>query len=174
MSTKQKIMRSFVVLAILTGLNLAFSLMIPSTGTVSAQTNSNECTPDGGDSDSCPQDEQAGGRSDYGAETDCEPGDPDCCGGVKTTILTSLCKDDKDGGVILGLLKAVLAILTAGVGVAAVGGIGYGALLYTTAENKPEQTKKAIGIIMNVVIGLAAYALMYLFLNFLIPGGIFS
>lgn len=100
----------------------------------------------------------------------------DCCGGVKTSIINddTICNETGEGGVILGLLKWVLKIMTAGVGVAAVGGIAWGALLYTTAESKPEQTKKAIGIITNVVIGLVAYALMGVFLNFLIPGGIFG
>lgn len=64
--------------------------------------------------------------------------------------------------------------MTAGVGVAAVGGIAWGALLYTTAESKPEQTKKVIGIITNVVIGLVAYAVMGVLLNFVIPGGVFG
>lgn len=98
------------------------------------------------------------------------------CGDVETSIITNdkICNASGEGGMILAILKEVLKFLTAGVGIAAVGGIGYGALLYTTAENKPEQTKKAIGIITNVVIGIAAYALMYVFLNFLIPGGIFS
>ena len=103
----------------------------------------------------------------------------DCCGGesgVKTSIITddNICNETGEGGVIFGLLKWVLRIMTAGVGIAAVGGIAYGALLYTTAESKPEQTKKAIGIITNVVIGLVAYAFMAVFLDFLIPGGIFE
>ena len=103
--------------------------------------------------------------------------DSNCCGDVKTSVIGGeLCGDNSEGenGTIYKLLIGVLNILTAGIGIAAVGGIAYGALLYTTAENKPEQTKKAIGIITNVVIGLVAYALMYVFLNFLIPGGVFS
>lgn len=105
----------------------------------------------------------------------CEPGSAGCCAGVKTSIISgNLCKDEGEGGVIFTLLKGVLQILTAGIGIAAVGGIAYGALLYTTAENKPEQTKRAISIITNVVIGIVAYALMYVLLNFLIPGGIFN
>lgn len=109
---------------------------------------------------------------------DCTPGSPGCCGGVKTSIIDgSLCggkEDGTEGGTIYALLIGVLNILTAGIGIAAVGGIAYGALLYTTAENKPDQTKKAIGIITNVVIGIVAYGLMFVLLNFLIPGGIFT
>jgi hypothetical protein len=103
----------------------------------------------------------------------CKEGDADCCAGVKTSVLKGKMCDDEDG-VIFGILKEVLRILTAGVGVAAVGGIAWGALLYTTAESKPEQTKKAIGIITNVVIGLVAYAVMGVLLNFVIPGGVFG
>lgn len=72
------------------------------------------------------------------------------------------------------LLLLALNILTAGVGIAAVGGIAWGSFLYVTAEDKAAQTQKAISIIWNVVIGLISYAAMYLLLNFLIPGGIFS
>lgn len=95
------------------------------------------------------------------------------CAGVDTSIIGgAMCKEGEEGGVIFSLLKWVLGIMTAGVGITAVGGIAYGALLYTTAESKPEQTKKAIGIITNVVIGLVAYALMAVLLNFIIPGGV--
>lgn len=95
------------------------------------------------------------------------------CGDVDTSIIGGdICKGEGGKSTIFNLLTWVLRILTAGVGIAAVGGIGYGALLYTTAEGKPDQTKKAISIITNVVIGIAAYALMAVVLNFLIPGGI--
>lgn len=97
------------------------------------------------------------------------------CGDVRVSIVRGdFCDDSGEGGVIFGLLKWVLRIMTGGIAIAAVGGIAYGALLYTTAENKPDQTKKAIGVITNVVVGIAAYALMAVFLNFLIPGGIFN
>ena len=100
------------------------------------------------------------------------------CGGVETSIIS--CKEDnsdknnlEDNGV-WGLLLIVLNIMTAGVGIVAVGGIVYGSILYTTAGGSTEQVKKAIGVIRNVVIGLIAFVGMYAFLNFLIPGGIFT
>jgi hypothetical protein len=73
-----------------------------------------------------------------------------------------------------GVLLMAINILTAGIGVAAVGGIVYGAVLYTSAGGAADQVKKARGIITNVVIGLVAYALMFSLLNFLIPGGLFN
>lgn len=107
--------------------------------------------------------------------TDCTKStDPNvkCCGKVKTSVLNFVCKDSEDP--ITKILFIVLNVLTAAIGIAAVGGIGYGALLYTTAQNSPEQTKRAISIITNVVIGIVAYGLMYVLLNFLVPGGVFS
>jgi hypothetical protein len=114
-------------------------------------------------------------RLSEAAGNDCQPGEEGCCGGVRTSIIGGeICGDNQGDSVIFNLLVWVLRILTAGVGIAAVGGIAYGALLYTTAEGKPDQTKKAIGIITNVVIGIAAYAMMAILLNFLIPGGVFG
>lgn len=75
---------------------------------------------------------------------------------------------------VWGLLLLAINILTAGVGIAAIGGIVYGSILYTSAGGSPEQVKKAVGIITNVVIGIVAYALMFGLLNFLIPGGVFN
>ena len=99
------------------------------------------------------------------------------CGGVQTAIIS--CSQTGKGSAVentgvWGILLLTINILTAGVGIAAVGGIVYGALLYTSAGGSPEQVKKALGIITNVVIGVVAYALMYALLNFLIPGGIFN
>ena len=99
-----------------------------------------------------------------------------CCGGVVTSIISCSQtggKDTKDTG-IWGILLLVINILTAGIGIAAVGGVLYGSILYSTAAGSPEQTKKAKVTILNVVVGLVAYALMYSFLNFIIPGGLFT
>ncbi len=98
------------------------------------------------------------------------------CGGADTSIIT--CKETdsdevKDNG-IWALLLMVLNILTAGVGIVAVAGIVYGSILYTTAENKADQVKKATDVITNVVIGLVLFALMWSGLNFIVPGGVFA
>jgi hypothetical protein len=99
------------------------------------------------------------------------------CGGAETSIIS--CPQNNDGtdpknNGVWGVLLIALNILTAGVGIAAVGGIVYGSILYASAGASAEQTKKAIEIIKNVVIGLVAYGLMYMVLNFVIPGGIFE
>jgi hypothetical protein len=100
---------------------------------------------------------------------------------IKTSIIGGdICKgvdnssSDPQKNAIWSLLIFVLNIMTAGVGILAVGGIVYGSILYASAADKAEQTKKAISIITNVVIGVVAFGLMYLLLNFIIPGGVFN
>lgn len=102
------------------------------------------------------------------------------CAGTETSIIGGqVCDGAKDGGSgresgIWAILILALNIMTAAVGVAAVGGLVYGAILYTSASDSQEQVKKAMAVIKNVVWGVIAYAFMYLLLNFIIPGGIFS
>ena len=98
------------------------------------------------------------------------------CAGVKTAIIN--CDNvgntsAKDSGV-WKILLLILNIMTAGIGILAIGGIAYGAVLYASAGDKPEQTKKAMEIIRNVVIGLIAYGLMFIVINYLVPGGVFD
>lgn len=92
-----------------------------------------------------------------------------CDGGVQPADASDVANTG-----IWGVLLLAINILTAGVGIAAIGGVIYGSVLYTTAGGSQEQVKKAMGIITNVVIGVIAYALMFAGLNFLIPGGIFA
>lgn len=99
------------------------------------------------------------------------------CGGVETSIIS--CSqpggdkaDIKNTG-LWGVLLLIVNILTAGVGVLALAGIVYGAILYTSAGGSTEQVKKAMDIFRNVVIGVIAFAGMWALLNFLIPGGVF-
>lgn len=102
------------------------------------------------------------------------------CGGASTSIIQ--CNATKDtnkgtdikGNAIWQILIMVLNIMTAGVGILAVGGIAYGTVLYTSAGDKADQVKKAKDMFVNVAIGLLVYGLMYSVLNFLIPGGLFN
>ena len=98
--------------------------------------------------------------------------------GVDTAIISCKNVDVTKGGTtnngVWSLLLTGLNILTGGVGIAAVGGIVYGSILYTSAGGNADQTKKAIEFIRNVIIGLIAYGLMFAFLNFIIPGGLFG
>lgn len=98
------------------------------------------------------------------------------CGGVEVSVLA--CPEPGganaeigDSGVI-GILKIAIRVLVVGIGVAAVAGIGWGAIQYATAQDNSSQVQEAIGIIRNVVIGLVVFALMTVFLNFIVPGGV--
>ena len=98
--------------------------------------------------------------------------------GVNTAIIKCPSTTNNSGSInntaIWQLLIIVIKILTGGIGVLAVAGIVYGSILYTTAGGSAEQVKKAIEVFRNVVIGIVAYALMFGFLNFIIPGGVFQ
>jgi hypothetical protein len=99
------------------------------------------------------------------------------CGGAETSIITCNQTDQSTGTTdngVWALLLMAMNILTAGVGILAVGGIAYGAALYASSADKPEQAKQGMTFIKNVVTGLVAYGLMFILLNFLIPGGIFK
>lgn len=98
------------------------------------------------------------------------------CGGAETSVINC----DQPGGTkveetgLWGLLILVINILSAGVGIAAVGGIAWGSIMYTTSGGSVEQTKKARAIIANTIVGIVLYVAMWAFLNYLIPGGIFK
>jgi hypothetical protein len=119
------------------------------------------------------------------------------CGGVETSIIgcdekgalcpdgsqikeEALCPDGTTPVVSVentgawGILLVAINILTAGIGVVAIGGIVYASILYTSAGGSAEQIKKSMTIIADIVIGVLAYALMYAILNFIIPGGLFT
>ena len=120
------------------------------------------------------------------------------CGGVDTSIISCddngfVCDDGTtvpsadstctDGSVpkasvensgLWQVLLLAINILTGLIAVAALGGLIYGAVMYTSAGGNVEQTKKAMGIITNVVIGVVAYGLMFAGLNFLIKLGVFN
>ena len=87
--------------------------------------------------------------------------------GASTTKGTDVTKT----GVYL-LLVWVLNIMTAGVGIAAVGALVYAGILYASAGGGSDQIVKAKKIITDTVIGIVAYALMFLVINWLVPGGV--
>ena len=100
------------------------------------------------------------------------------CGGVTTAIINCEQTGGDDAPIeetgAWGILLLAINILTGLIALAAVLGIVYASIMYASAGGSVEQTKKAMGIITNVVIGIVAYALMYAGINFLIPGGIFT
>ncbi|MBC7764470.1 hypothetical protein H7Y29_02020 [Microbacteriaceae bacterium] len=90
----------------------------------------------------------------------------------------NICDAAKTGGTdtkktaVFILLIWVLNILTAGVGIAAVGALIYAGILYASAGGGSEQIVKSKKIITDTVIGIITYALMFLVINWLVPGGV--
>lgn len=95
--------------------------------------------------------------------------------GVKASILTKCAdeanKDDGDGSEgIVCLLSLALTIMTYGVGVLGVLGIVISGIQYMTSQGDPAKMAKAKSRILQVVIGLIIYAVMWGALRFLVPG----
>ncbi len=73
---------------------------------------------------------------------------------------------------IVAFLIAIINFLVIGIGLAAVGGLITGGILYLSARGNAQQVQKAEEIIRNTIIGLALYVFMVVIINFIIPGGI--
>lgn len=91
--------------------------------------------------------------------------------GVEYSTFILPCPENGEDGVtmMLNMVKDIFSVL---VGIAAVGGIIYGSILYTTAGGSSENTKKGMTIIKDTIIGVIVYILMYVLLNYIIPGGV--
>ena len=95
---------------------------------------------------------------------------------VETSIIGGGgCQDVGDNGDgIFTVLNIVLQILTYGVGIAGTLGIVISGIQYLTARDNEQQMAKAKSRLVNIIIGLAAYAVMWGFLQWLLPGGILN
>ena len=91
------------------------------------------------------------------------------CTGVKTALFGGGCWDKG----IEGVLELILTILTGGVVIAAIIGIVLSGVQYMSSGGDTAMITKAKKRLSNVVIGLVAYGLLYAFLEWLIPGGLF-
>jgi len=92
-------------------------------------------------------------------------------GCVETAIINGgkVC-DDGDGSSIMNILKLVANILSVGVGILGVIGITIVGIQYLTAGGSEEKTRTAKRRILEIVIGLTAYAAAYAILQWLLPG----
>ena len=91
---------------------------------------------------------------------------PDKETGPSTSILPSNWK-------IENILNTVLVILTTGIGIAASISIVVAGVMYSAAGGSAQQVQKAKTMILNTIIGLIAYSLLWAFAQWLIPGGVF-
>lgn len=93
------------------------------------------------------------------------------CAGAKTSVI--VCGGATGQAAIIEIVKMIVKIMTAGVGVLAVGAVIFGAILYTTSEGSPDKLSKARTVWINTIIGLLLFAFMVAITNFFVPGGIF-
>ena len=92
-------------------------------------------------------------------------------GCVSTAILGDGCScDGGHGESITNILQLVVNILSVGIGILAVIGIVVVGIQYLTAGGNEEQTRKAKRRLLEIVIGIAAYILIYAILRWLLPG----
>lgn len=87
--------------------------------------------------------------------------------GVEAAILTGCAKDSDNG--IMCILKLVVDIMSAGIGILGVIGITVVGIQYLTAGGDEGKTKKAKQRMFEIVIGLAAYVVIYAVLRWLLP-----
>lgn len=80
---------------------------------------------------------------------------------------------DLSNNPIIKDLNIVLNFLSAGVGIVIVGMIILGGIQYSAAGDNAQAVAAAKQRIINALIALAAYLLMFAFLQWLIPGGVF-
>ena len=97
---------------------------------------------------------------------------------VKTSIIANkdgeYCDEEGDGSGIFRILNIVVDVLTMGVGVLATLGIIVVGYQYMTSSGDTAKMAKAKNRIIEIVLGLIVYFVMWAVLQWLIPGGIFG
>lgn len=88
------------------------------------------------------------------------------CGGVDTAIIKCDPANDK-GQSVIAILNIVLDIMTVCIGIVAAVGIAIVGVQYMTAGDNEEQVRKSKRRLFEIVLGLAAYVLIYALLKWL-------
>lgn len=97
------------------------------------------------------------------------------------SLMTTMGAEEKSANILTGcgekggkegiecVLNLVVEILSIGVGILGVIGISIAGIQYLTAGGSEEKTRKAKRRILEIVIGLAAYVVIYALLRWLLP-----
>ena len=109
-------------------------------------------------SGAAPADDSSGGGSGSSSRT------------VETTFFGEVTDDGKGCGVYT-VLNLILDIMSIGVGILGVVGVCIVGIQYLTASGNEEQTRKSRRRFFEIIIGLVIYALLYVLLQWLTPGG---
>jgi len=90
-----------------------------------------------------------------------------CCPGTNRSANSTTCFLDK-------YINPTIQLLSAAVGLVAVVAIVIGAIEFITSAGDPQRAASGRNHITNALLGLFAFAFLYAFLQFLIPGGLFN
>ena len=90
---------------------------------------------------------------------------------IDTVIFGQVC-DDCRGGAIMKIIVEVFQIFSMGIIVLATIGIIICGIKIITARDSAEQIAKAKKRILEIVVGIALYIMMFLIVNLFVPGGI--
>lgn len=97
---------------------------------------------------------------------------PAKCGDVETSIDFGCTGDTTNS--ITNIILYVINFLAVGVGIAVVGGIAWGGWVYASANGDAGKAKEGRMIVINAVIGLVLFLVLWAAVNFLVPGGLFG
>lgn len=81
---------------------------------------------------------------------------------------------DATGCLFTKYINPLIAVVSALVGVAVIAGVIWGGIEYITSAGDPQKAASGKKHIMNALIALVAYGLLYAFLQFMVPGGILN
>lgn len=112
------------------------------------------------------------GGSGGGSGSDPDPAsvkEPDADTGSCTSILPWCNKDDTDGSSIKEMIKFVISVMTGAVVIAGTIGIIICGVMMMTARDNEAQVAKAKGRLIEIVIGIIAWGLIAVLINFFIP-----
>jgi len=84
------------------------------------------------------------------------------------------CNRENGCDLIKNYVNPSIKLLTAAFGLIAVGSLIAGAINYVTSEGDPQKTSRAKTRMVNTVLAILAYAFLWGFLQFLVPGGVFN
>jgi len=80
---------------------------------------------------------------------------------------------NEDNCGIVAYLNVIFNFISGGIVLAVIGNIIYSGIMYSTAEGDPGKSAKAKKRIAEAIVALIMYMLLYSFITWLIPGGVF-
>ena len=82
--------------------------------------------------------------------------------------------DDGEGCGVYKILNLVIDILSMGIAIVGIIGVTIVGIQYLTAKDSEEKTRKAKNRMLEIVIGLVAYAVLFAAVQWLLPGGMMN